>query len=70
MGETRIYGEHDAKTLAQLDRCMTVGSAVKGVLCADGHLGYAHPIGGVVAYEDPMQKEWQDELERDEEPNL
>jgi hypothetical protein len=23
---------------------------VKGVLCADGHLGYAHPIGGVVAY--------------------
>ena len=28
------------------------GSAVKGVLCADGHLGYAHPIGGVVAYEE------------------
>jgi len=23
-----------------------------GVLCADGHLGYAHPIGGVIAYED------------------
>lgn len=50
--DTRIYGEHDAKTIAQLDRCMTVGSAVKGVLCADGHLGYAHPIGGVVAYEE------------------
>jgi tRNA-splicing ligase RtcB len=48
---TRIYGEHDAKTLTQLERCMAVGSAVKGVLCADGHLGYAHPIGGVVAYE-------------------
>src|ERR671910_1322478 len=31
---------------------MTVGSAVAGVLCADGHLGYAHPIGGVVAYEE------------------
>src|SRR5918995_7505056 len=31
---------------------MGVGSAVKGVLCADGHLGYAHPIGGVVAYEE------------------
>jgi hypothetical protein len=27
------------------------GSAVKGVRCADGRLGYAHPIGGVVAYE-------------------
>jgi len=33
---------------------MTVGSAVKGVLCADGHLGYAHPIGGVVAYEEDI----------------
>jgi tRNA-splicing ligase RtcB len=27
---------------------------VKGVLCADGHLGYAHPIGGVVAYEEDI----------------
>lgn len=47
-----IYGEHDAKTLGQIERCMAVGSAVKGVLCADGHLGYGHPIGGVIAYED------------------
>jgi hypothetical protein len=36
-------------SLAQMQRRMTIGSAVKGVLCADGHLGYAHPIGGVVA---------------------
>jgi len=49
---TRIYGEHDEKTIRQLDRCMQIGSAVKGVLCADGHVGYAHPIGGVVAYEE------------------
>ncbi|HLM41186.1 MAG TPA: RtcB family protein, partial [Microvirga sp.] len=49
---TRIYGEHDRKTIDQLNRCMGVGSALKGVLCADGHLGYAHPIGGVVAYEE------------------
>lgn len=49
---TRIFGEHDERTIRQLDRCMAVGSAVKGVLCADGHLGYAHPIGGVVAYEE------------------
>ncbi len=47
--ETRIYGEHDEKTIKQLNRCMQVDSAVKGVLCADGHLSYAHPIGGVVA---------------------
>ena len=49
---TRIFGEHDEKTIRQLDRCMEAGSAFKGVLCADGHLGYAHPIGGVVAYEE------------------
>ncbi|KMO31425.1 metallophosphatase [Methylobacterium variabile] len=47
-----VYGEPDARTLGQLDRCMAFGSAVKGVLCADGHLGYGHPIGGVIAYED------------------
>jgi tRNA-splicing ligase RtcB len=48
----KIFGEHDAKTIAQMERCMGTGSAVAGVLCADGHLGYAHPIGGVVAYEE------------------
>lgn len=48
----KIYGAHDTKTLAQLDRCLSTGSAAAGVLCADGHLGYAHPIGGVVGYTD------------------
>lgn len=52
MSEMRIIGEHDDKTIGQMERCLTVGSAVKGVICADGHLGYAHPIGGVVAYSD------------------
>jgi tRNA-splicing ligase RtcB (3'-phosphate/5'-hydroxy nucleic acid ligase) len=52
MSNVKIYGEHDAKTIGQMERCMSVGSAVAGVLCADGHLGYAHPIGGVVAYEE------------------
>ena len=54
MSNIKIYGEHEPKTLAQMQRCMSVGSAVKGVLCADGHLGYAHPIGGVVAYEEDI----------------
>ena len=52
MSAVKVYGEHDPRTLAQMYRCVTVGSAVAGVLCADGHLGYAHPIGGVVAYEE------------------
>jgi tRNA-splicing ligase RtcB len=45
-----IYGEHDENTLNQFNRCLDFGNAFGGVLCADGHLGYAHPIGGVVAY--------------------
>lgn len=47
-----VYGEHDEKTLNQMQTCMETGSAHSGVLCADGHLGYAHPIGGVVGYTD------------------
>jgi tRNA-splicing ligase RtcB len=31
--------------------CMGVGNVVSGVICADGHLGYAQPVGGVIAYE-------------------
>lgn len=48
----KVYGQHDENTLQQMETCMTTGSAVAGVLCADGHLGYAHPIGGVVGYTD------------------
>src|SRR5688572_23451455 len=47
----KVFGEHDEKTVQQLWRCMAVGSVYKGVLCADGHYGYAQPVGGVVAYE-------------------
>src|SRR5215475_7776632 len=48
----KIFGEHDDGTKEQMARCMGIGSVVGGVLCADGHLGYAQPVGGVVAYED------------------
>jgi tRNA-splicing ligase RtcB (3'-phosphate/5'-hydroxy nucleic acid ligase) len=48
----KIFGEHDDGTKQQMARCMGIGSVVGGVLCADGHLGYAQPVGGVVAYED------------------
>src|SRR5437660_5961263 len=46
---TRIFGTHDAATIAQINRCVETGGE-RGVLCADGHKGYAQPIGGVVAY--------------------
>ncbi|HYW59915.1 MAG TPA: RtcB family protein [Xanthobacteraceae bacterium] len=52
MAEIRIFGEHDERTKAQLARCMQYGSVAGGVLCADGHLGYAQPVGGVIAYEE------------------
>jgi tRNA-splicing ligase RtcB len=47
----KVFGDHDEKTVKQLWTCMAVGSVHKGVLCADGHYGYAQPVGGVVAYE-------------------
>lgn len=46
-----VFGAHEAATVTQMRNCMAVGNAVAGVLCADGHLGYAQPVGGVIAYE-------------------
>jgi len=47
----KIFGQHDDATIAQMKNCMAVGNVVAGVICADGHLGYAQPVGGVIAYE-------------------
>src|SRR5947209_20326571 len=47
----KVFGEHDHATVAQMRNCMSVGNVVAGVVCADGHLGYAQPVGGVIAYE-------------------
>lgn len=45
-----LFGTHDPRTLAQLQRCAAVEPDARAVLCADGHLGYSMPIGGVVGY--------------------
>jgi tRNA-splicing ligase RtcB len=50
--EFKVFGDHDENTKRQMARCMSVGSVAGGVLCADGHLGYAQPVGGVIAYEE------------------
>jgi tRNA-splicing ligase RtcB len=47
----KVFGRHEDTTIAQMKNCMAVGNAVAGVICADGHLGYAQPVGGVIAYE-------------------
>lgn len=49
-----VLGQHEDGTIAQMRNCMKVGNAVAGVICADGHLGYAQPVGGVIAYENQI----------------
>ena len=51
--KTKIFGQHDEATIKQIETCVAAG-AERGVLCADGHKGYAQPIGGVVAYKDKI----------------
>lgn len=48
----KIFGTHEERTIQQLQRCVDAESGAIGVLCADGHVGYSMPIGGVVAYRD------------------
>jgi tRNA-splicing ligase RtcB len=48
MSQISIFGEHDTKTIAQLED--VASRAERAALMADGHLGYVMPIGGVAAY--------------------
>jgi tRNA-splicing ligase RtcB len=45
-------GDHEEKMLVQVRTC--AATADRAALVADGHLGYAVPIGGVVAYKDAI----------------
>jgi tRNA-splicing ligase RtcB len=45
-----VRGDVDTLAVQQLERCASAGDAVRGVLCADGHVGYSQPIGGALAY--------------------
>jgi tRNA-splicing ligase RtcB (3'-phosphate/5'-hydroxy nucleic acid ligase) len=47
-----VYGDVDDRAVEQLRRCAQAGDAIRGVLCADGHVGYSQPIGGAIAYPD------------------
>ena len=48
----KIFGEHDAATLAQFEQISA--NAVDAALMADGHVGYVMPIGGGAAYRDQV----------------
>ena len=47
-----VRGDVDPRAIEQLQRCANTGDAVAAAICADGHVGYSHPIGGVIAYRD------------------
>lgn len=49
----KIIGNHEENTIAQAKNVLSKG-ADKFILCADGHLGYGHPIGGVAAYKNKI----------------
>lgn len=49
----KIFGRHEPDTIRQIETCLRAGGQA-AVLCADGHKGYAQPIGGVVAYRDQI----------------
>lgn len=55
MKNIKIFGEHDEQTLTQMETCLNANeSCIGGALCADGHLGYNCPVGGVLAYENAV----------------
>jgi tRNA-splicing ligase RtcB (3'-phosphate/5'-hydroxy nucleic acid ligase) len=47
-----VIGDHEDRTIQQLERCVRAEDGAAGVLCADGHVGYSQPVGGAVAYRD------------------
>ncbi|HEY5430739.1 MAG TPA: hypothetical protein VIK04_16605 [Solirubrobacteraceae bacterium] len=47
-----VRGTVDQRAVEQLQRCAEAGDAAAAAICADGHVGYSQPIGGVVAYRD------------------
>lgn len=50
MQKITVFGKEiiEGKCIAQLENCLLEDSI--GVLTPDAHYGYAHPIGGAVAY--------------------
>src|SRR3954454_13862826 len=44
------FGTPDSETVQQIRRCMAHDAVAAAVLCADAHVGYEIPVGGVIAY--------------------
>ena len=50
----KVFGQQEQQTINQMETVMGKLQASYGVLCADAHLGYSVPVGGVVALEDSI----------------
>ena len=53
INDVPVWGEPLGNAVSQMTNCLRV-SGYKAALCADHHLGYAVPIGGVIAYRDKV----------------
>lgn len=51
-----IWGKDgiDDNTIDQMQRALSIPPAIRGALCADAHLGYGLPIGGVLALDNAV----------------
>jgi tRNA-splicing ligase RtcB len=49
-----VFGTIDENAVKQILRTSENESVVRASICADGHVGYGVPIGGVVAYRDSI----------------
>jgi tRNA-splicing ligase RtcB len=45
------FGPVEEPVRQQIEACQQIESGAPAVLCADNHLGYSMPIGGIVGYE-------------------
>lgn len=49
-----VWGPADLHAVEQIKTCMRSSGAVQAALMGDHHVGYAQPVGGVVAYDDAI----------------
>ncbi len=52
--EIKIFGAAEPEVVQQMQVVIEKSGADYGVLCADNHLGYSVPVGGVVAFTDSI----------------
>lgn len=53
INDIAVFGDPLQNAVDQMDNCLRKG-AVRAALMADHHLGYAVPVGGVIAYHDAI----------------